>query len=37
MDAIRLLLKQLNKENPGVKDRMFTAITQSKISGYDIL
>ena len=31
------LLKQLNKENPGVKDRMFTAITQSKISGYDIL
>ena len=28
------LLKQLNKDNPGVKERMFTAICSSMIDGY---
>ncbi|MBR3608236.1 MAG: tRNA 2-thiocytidine(32) synthetase TtcA [Lachnospiraceae bacterium] len=28
------LLQQLNQENPGVKERMFTAIVNSKIVGY---
>lgn len=28
------LLQQLNQENPGVKERMFTAIVNSKIAGY---
>lgn len=30
------LLKQLNQENPGVKARMFTAITNSNIKGWNI-
>lgn len=29
------LLKSLNNENPGVKERMFTAITQSNIKGWN--
>ena len=29
------LLKQMNKDNPGVKDRMFTAITRSSIKGWN--
>lgn len=29
------LLKQLNQENPGAKNRMFTAITNSNIRGWD--
>lgn len=30
------LLRQLNLDNPGVKERMFTAIVESKIDGWDI-
>ena len=29
------LLKQLNRENPGVKARMFTAITRGNIKGWN--
>lgn len=34
-EYIKTLLQQLNHENPGVKNRMFTAIMTSKISGWD--
>lgn len=33
-EYVKQLLKQLNKENPGVKDRMFTAITNGGIPGW---
>ena len=33
-EYVRNLLQQLNQENPGVKERMFTAIVNSKIVGY---
>lgn len=31
------LLKELNRENPGVKNRMFTAIQNSHIKGWDLM
>lgn len=33
-EYVKNLLKQLNKENPGVKERMFTAIQNSDIDGW---
>ena len=35
-EYVKNLLKQLNRENPGVKDRMFTAIVGSNIKGWNI-
>lgn len=32
---VKELLRQINLENPGVKDRMFTAIQNSNIKGFD--
>ncbi len=34
-EYIKQLLQTLNKENPGVKNRMFTAIKNSNLKGYD--
>ena len=36
-EYVKNLLKQLNLENPGVKERMFSAILNSKIKGWDKL
>ena len=33
-EYVKNLLKQLNKENPGVKERMFTAIQGGKLEGW---
>ena len=33
-EYIKTLLKQLNRENPGVKERLFTAIVNSNIKGW---
>ena len=33
-EYVKKLLRQLNSENPGVKDRMFTAIVNGNISGW---
>ena len=33
-EYVKNLLDQINRENPGVKDRMFTAITGSTIKGW---
>lgn len=33
-EYVKNLLKQLNKENPGVKERMFTAIQNSNMDGW---
>ena len=33
-EYIKTLLQKLNQENPGVKERMFTAIQGSKIEGW---
>ena len=35
-EYINQLLKQLNRENPGVKDRMFTAVLNSNMEGWSI-
>lgn len=35
-EYIKNLLKKLNQENPGVKERMFTAIQNSAMGGWDI-
>lgn len=34
-EYVKDLLKDLNKDNPGVKNRMFTAIVNSNIKGWD--
>lgn len=34
-EYVKQLLRQLNMENPGVKNRMFTAITKGNIRGWD--
>ncbi len=36
-EYIKGLLRQLNQENPGVKERMFTAIRNSDLKGWQIL
>ena len=33
---VKNLLKTLNAENPGIKDRMFTAIQRSDLKGWKI-
>lgn len=35
-EYVKDLLKEINKDNPGVKDRMFTAIKDSNIKGWNI-
>lgn len=35
-EYIKNLLKSLNQENPGVKERMFTAIINSNLKGWDL-
>ena len=35
-EYVKDLLKEINKDNPGVKDRMFTAIKDSNIKGWKI-
>ncbi len=35
-EYIKALLRQLNLENPGVKERMFTAIKNGKMEGWDL-
>ena len=35
-EYVKDLLKEINRENPGVKDRMFTAIKDSNINGWNI-
>ncbi|MDE7015532.1 MAG: tRNA 2-thiocytidine(32) synthetase TtcA [Kineothrix sp.] len=35
-EYVKGLLKQLNIENPGVKERMFTAIRNSKLKGWEL-
>ncbi|MBR5896589.1 MAG: tRNA 2-thiocytidine(32) synthetase TtcA, partial [Lachnospiraceae bacterium] len=35
-EYIKDLLKEINRDNPGVKDRMFTAIKDSNIKGWNI-
>ena len=35
-EYVKNLLKEINKDNPGVKDRMFTAIKDSNIKGWNI-
>ena len=36
-EYIKQLIQQLNKDNPGVKERMFTAIQNSDLNGWRIL
>lgn len=36
-EYVKNLLKQLNKENPGVKERMFTAIQNGNLKGWPML
>lgn len=36
-EYVNNLLRDINRENPGVKNRMFTAIQSSNIKGWDIL
>ena len=36
-EYIKQLLQQLNRENPGVKERMFTAIRTSSLKGWEAL
>ena len=36
-EYVKQLLRQLNLENPGVKERMFTAITTGNLQGWPIL
>ena len=33
-DYVKQLLKKLNQENPGVKERMFTAIQDGGMAGW---
>lgn len=33
-ESVKTLIRQINLENPGVKDRMFTAITNSNMEGW---
>lgn len=35
-EYVKGLLKQLNQENPGVKERMFTAIRNSNLKGWKV-
>ena len=35
-EYVKNLLKSLNQENPGVKERMFTAIINSNLKGWDL-
>ena len=35
-EYVKNLLKSLNQENPGVKERMFTAIVNSNLKGWDL-
>lgn len=35
-EYVKGLLKQLNQENPGVKERMFTAIRNSNLKGWEL-
>ena len=35
-EYVKDLLKEINRDNPGVKDRMFTAIKDSNIKGWNI-
>ena len=35
-EYVKDLLKEINRENPGVKDRMFTAIKDSNIKGWSL-
>jgi len=35
-EYIKNLLRQINLENPGVKDRMFTAIQNSNMEGWNL-
>ncbi len=36
-EYVKQLIQQLNKDNPGVKERMFTAIQNSDLNGWRIL
>ncbi len=36
-EYVKQLLRQLNLENPGVKERMFTAITTGNLQGWPVV